>query len=596
MSIFAGVLVRNPSKNIPGVLIQELRAALSRHPEDAGKVQEFTDGRVFMAKLDLGALGTAGEYFAPGLAALVAGDPLFQPEPGQQPQPRAESLEILVHDVLANDHQRLRTFRGTFCAVTYDQSSEQLHLITDKLGIRPIYCWVLPDFAVFATALRILEAVTVFDKTMDLQGVSEALSYGITLADRTPYQGILSLLAGEVIRFDGVGAMQRTQYWRWDDLPLAEPSEVPAGQRIYQQFQEAVELRLKNEKVAAAHLSGGLDSRAIVAALRAADAEVFTVNYSQPNSQDHILGELASERLSTHHTFIPSKSLIDGDCHRNDHMRDWLDSPQYLSHQPRRPRVVWSGDGGSVGMGHVHLNADIVEAAREGNLESAADIFMAYNNCGISSKLINKEIALNMSRLARAGILAELRDLKPVDTGRIFHLFLMLNDQRRHMGHYFENMDIMRVEFELPFFDSEFLSAILREKIDPFLRHAFYLDWLQCFPAGVAETPWQAYPSHVPCPHPLPKGLEYQWDEATKKRKRTVSSVLLAQARSIAGESRFAREFLNYGRMRVFIALLLMRRNEYEYLLQAPALLHLYWGRSNGAAKLQGMTHQQKVY
>lgn len=520
MSIFAGVLVRSPSNNIPAQLIQELRAAVSRHPDDAGKVQEFTDGKVFMAKLDLGALGTPGHFFAPEVVALVAGDPLLQPAAGYPPLPRDQSLEMLARDVLADDHHRLRACRGTYCAATYDPGSQKLHLITDKLGVRPIYCWVLPDFVVFTTALRILEAVSFFDKSMDLQGVAEALNYGVALSDRTFYQNILCLLAGEVVRFDGVGSMQRTQYWRWDDLPLTEPSEVPAAQHIYRQFQDAVELRLGGEKVAAAHLSGGLDSRAIVAALRTAGAEVFTVNYSPPNSQDQILGQLAADRLGTHHTFIPVKPLMDGDRHSNGTVRDWLDSPAYLAHQPLRPKVIWSGDGGSVGVGHVYLNADIVAATRQGDLERAVDLFMSSTGWGFSPKLLKDGVASSLSNLSRAGILAELAALQPADKGRIFHLFLMLNDQRRHLASHFENLDLARIELELPFFDAEFVAAIVREKIDPFLRHAFYLDWLKCFPEGVMEIPWQAYPGHVPCPHPLPKDLAYQWGDETKIKQR----------------------------------------------------------------------------
>ena len=286
MSIFAGVLVRNHAKTIPIELIQQLRAAVSRHPDDAGKLQEFTDSRVFMAKLDLGALGAVGECLVPGRAAFVAGDPLFQRAPNQRPLPRAETLKVLAQDVLVNDHQRLRTCRGTYCAAMYDQESQQLHLITDRLGVRPIYCWVMEDFVVFATAMRILEVVTFFDRSMDLKGVAETMCYGFALADRTTYQNIFCLLSGEAACFDSAGKIQRTQYWRWDALPLAEDSDVPAAKRIYQAFQQAVNVRLGDEKIAAAHLSGGLDSRAIVAALRAADAEVFTVNYSPLNSQD----------------------------------------------------------------------------------------------------------------------------------------------------------------------------------------------------------------------------------------------------------------------------------------------------------------------
>ena len=308
------------------------------------------------------------------------------------------------------------------------------------------------------------------------------------------------------------------------------------------------------------------------------------------------MGQLAADRLGTHHTFMPIKPLVEGDRHSNGTVRNWLDSPEYLAYRPARPRVIWSGDGGSVGVGHVYLNADIVAATRRGELEHAADLFMSYNGRRFPYKLLKETVAQNLEKHALDGMVSEMKDLKPADMGRVSHLFLMLNDQRRHLFNHFENLDMARIEFELPFFDAEFLTTILSENIDPFLRHAFYLDWLQCFPPGVGETPWQAYPNHVPCPLPIPQGLAYQWDEATKISQRTPAGLAMAQARSLAKERRFAREFLSSGRMRVFMALLFLRRNEYGYLLEAPKKLHSYWKSSDGFARTPSSVHQQKAH
>nr|WP_240964871.1 asparagine synthase-related protein [Acidovorax sp. SRB_24] len=588
MSIFAGVLARQSDGSIPAQLMEELRASVSRHPDDLGRLREFKDDKVFMVKVDIGALNAAGEYGSPEMAAFVAGDPLLQSHAGALPALRSEGLAAVAHDLVLNRHHSLRSCRGTFCAVAYEKSTHKLHLVTDKLGVRPIYCWVLPDFILFATALRILEAVSFFRRSLHLQGAAEIACYGAALADRTPYQGIFCLLAGEVVSADGAGALQRVQYWRWDELPVAQPSEAPVAQRIYRHFQEAVQIRLGDQKAVAAHLSGGLDSRAVVAALQAGGAEVCTVNFSLPDSQDQVLGQLAAERLGTHHTSRPVQALLDGDRHSNATVRDWLNSAAYLAHQPERPRVIWSGDGGGECLGHVHLNADIVAATRADDLDGAVDKFMAYNRWSLSAKLLKPRIAKTLADLSRSGMLSELRSVHPADKGRVFHLFLVLNQQHRHLASHFENLDMTRTELEVPFFDSEFLSAIVREKIDPFLRHSFYLDWLRCFPPGVLEIAWQAYPDHVPCPLPLPPGLGYQWDEATAKAKRKTSGALLAEARQLAGEAGFADEFLRYGYMHMCMALLRLGRNEYDYLLHAPAVLHRYWLRSHGEARRAG--------
>jgi hypothetical protein len=93
------------------------------------------------------------------------------------------------------------------------------------------------------------------------------------------------------------------------------------------------------------------------------------------------------------------------------------------------------------------------------------------------------------------------------------YLFLMHNDQRRHLTDYYENIDLRRVELHLPFFDADFLQAIYSAPIDGFLRHRLYNRWLQTFLPAIHEVPWQAYPGHEPCPLPVPEGLRYQWDD-----------------------------------------------------------------------------------
>lgn len=586
MSIFAGVLVRRSDQDIPIRLMEELRTSVSRHPDDSDHRHEFTDGRVFIVKVDIGALNAPGESCSPDLTAFVAGDPILQIHADALPLPRSESIQTIAGDLVVGQHRSLRSCRGTFCAAVYESPSHRLHLITDKLGIRPIYCWVSPDYIVFATALRILEAVSFCKKSIDLQGIAETACYGYPLSDRTPYQNIISLLAGEVVSIDAQG-LRRQSYWRWDTLPAPVASDTSPSERLYRHFQDAVKVRLGGQKIAAAFLSGGLDSRAIVAALKDAGAKVFTANFGPPGSQDQVLGQLAADRLGSHHSYLQQRPLVDGDPYSKASVRDWLDSAEYLAHAPQRPRVLWSGDGGSVGLGHVYLNPDIVAATRAGDLQEAVDKFMSYNRWGLPVRLLKRHVATALSDMVNQGILSELKSVHPTDSGRIFHLFLMLNDQRRHMFNHFENLDLTRIEFEMPFFDGEFMAEVLRQPIDPFLRHVLYLEWLKCFPAGVLETPWQAYPNHVPCPLQQPEGLTYQWNNtSTAEESKDKSDAALTGARRLICESDFSREFLRYGHMRLFMLLMHCGKGDHAYLLHVPSVIYRYWSRSLPATDL----------
>jgi hypothetical protein len=579
MSIFAGVYALRADRVIPAALIDELRSAVSRYPGDAEAAIELTAPGIFIIKVDIGALREPGEFSDSSLAAFVAGDPILQRDPAAGPIPRAESLRVIANDLSERKQDALRACRGTYCAAVYERSTHRLHLFTDKLGVRPLYCWLSPDYIVFATALRVLEALSFCKKLPSCQGIAEIACFGYPLSDRTPYENIISLHAAEIASVDEAG-FQRHRYWRCDELAPSSCG-LPLPKRLYQVFTDAVRLRLREQKIVAGFLSGGLDSRAVVAALKGAGAKVVTANLSFPSSQDHVFGQLASEKLGVPCSFLNFRPLGEGDPYGKAAVREWLDSPAYLALNPERPRVVWGGDGGSLGLGHIYLNSDIIAASRAGDLQRATDKFMAYNRWGLHPKLLKPSVAKALVEMVSRGMRAELADLNPADAGRKFYLFLMLNDQRRHMFNHFENMDLARIEFEMPFFDSEFIAGVMREPIDSFLRHAFYLEWLKCFPQPVLEIPWQAYPGHVPCPLSAPEGLTHQWDGTSSlKQEGERRKAALLSARALLAERGFATKYLSYTRMRLFILAMQWGKGDRSYLMHLPSVVYDYWRRT----------------
>ena len=101
---------------------------------------------------------------------------------------------------------------------------------------------------------------------------------------------------------------------------------------------------------------------------------------------------------------------------------------------------------------------------------------------------------------------------RPID-GRTPYLFLLFNDQRRHMAKHFEQIDLHRFEFLMPFYDADFLETVVRSPVEPFLLHAIYHRWLAGMSPAAVTVPWQTYPDHVPCPVSSDGALRYQWGD-----------------------------------------------------------------------------------
>ncbi len=530
-----------------------------------------------MTSLELGALGGTGAYAAAGLHGFVAGVPLLQ-RAGGEVLGRDASLAQLAQELASGCHDGLRASRGTYCLAVADAGG-RLHLAVDKCGVRPLYCWVLPDFVIFATAQRILEALQGLPRELDLQGVAEVACFGFPLADRTPYRDIVCLHAGEVLTVDGA-QVQRTRYWRWDAVQPHPDGLQGGAQRLYQTFREAVRVRLGGDHAAAAFLSGGLDSRAIVAALRDEDVAVATSNYAPADSQDQGLGALAAERLGTSHTRLQMRPFAEGDPYSKASVLEWLAAARTTAGPLPRPHVIWSGDGGSVGMGHVYLTQDMYTALRAGQVEQALELFRAVNRCHLSVRLMKPALGRRLQQQLEQGMRAELDALNPYDPARKLFLFLLHNDQRRHLFQHFEMLDITRIEFELPFFDAVLLEQVLALPADPLLRHVFYMDWLACFGGKLLEVPWQAYPGHVPCPLPVPADMSYQWSAANAEELRRSARRSADSLRHMLRAPGFAGTYLSRATTFAFLLAMKLGKGRLSFHLRLPSSLHRYWAHT----------------
>jgi asparagine synthase (glutamine-hydrolysing) len=574
MTLIAGIFSRHgqsPSDSD----CAHLRQLISRNPDDA--VNTFRDRRSFLAKLDIGAFSEPASIVdADGTVTLLAGEPLL----GNGCTDRQHDLNLIHKHAVTNNWSVLRQAEGTFCLVHYQPQAGTLSLVADKLGIRPLYFWMDDQQIVFASALRILEGLSFVPKKMDLPAVTEIVALGAPLADRTPYADISLLRPAEIVRVTGQ-RISRECYWRWDEIETSSDLEPARLATVFDNFQAAIKRRNRDDKATAAFLSGGLDSRCIVAVLCDSGIRTRTVNFARPGTQDYYFGNSFAGKIGSIHKSVPKErgdlvpdysSLMAGVLRR-------FNEDQEAEH----PQLVWSGEGGSVLLGHVHLSETIVELMRAGKIDRAIEAYVRQEQIDVPLKLFRSEVLASVRDVVMQGIRDELSQIHSADAGRNFYLFLLHNDQRRKLASHFENVDLHRLEFQLPFFDGAFLSSVISMPLDWCLRHRFYLKWLSQFPPPVAAVPWQAYPGHEPCPLFMPAELAYQWDdnhqaEEDSSRKQD----LIGQASELLRSSDFPNRILNKRKLRLATWIHSRGWRDYKYAIEAAQTYHLYARKCGG--------------
>lgn len=583
MPVIAGAMSCNGA-DLPRWLRSALRSNISRYGGDVARM--FEGEQWCLATVATSAFGRGLGSFevAGGPALVVAGEPLLQAARDRGDRQREDDAALLYEDLCREQVTSLQSSTGVFCAAFYSPTKRRLSLIADKLGLRPIYYLVTPAFVVFASALRVLEAAGVTRTDLGERGTYETCAFGFPLSTRTCYDQVRTIGPAEILHVSAQTEVHE-RYFRWDLLEDDDAyDETALIDRLVDAFAAAVRRRLRGDKVALAFLSGGLDSRAIVATLRKNDVRAFTVNFAPPETQDRVFASLTARVLGANHHQLEVPLSAASDVYRQTELQRWVDGIPASEPKPERPHCIWSGDGGSVAMGHVYLDEDTVNTFDKGDLEAGIHGFLRYNRLpGAANGAMTREFRQRSSNWHVDGVRDEIEALARKADGRALRLFLMFNDQRRHMAKHFENIDLHRFEFQLPFFDSNFLEVILRAPVKPFLRHALYYKWLAALCPAAVTVPWQAYPNHIACPIAFDDKLRYQWgDYFGKAEDRRLARRQGRDALRELFSAHFPSHLINRAGYAPAIAACLLGFGKYSHVVKVGSTFTKYWRQSRG--------------
>lgn len=212
-----------------------------------------------------------------------------------------EAWESLGESCLAH-------FRGMFAFAIYDLDSGTLHLVRDRLGIKPLYFRRQAAKTLsFASEVRAL-----------LQGRRPILTNNSLVCylatGHTPAQGEIGegveiLSPGSLLRIDRNGDLCRRTWWKCAQKPPhPAPESLDQLQAVVRSHVEsAVVEHLLADVPVAAFLSGGIDSSIIslVAARHLGSSlRTFCIGFPHAGFDERSVARLVAERIGSQHTEI----------------------------------------------------------------------------------------------------------------------------------------------------------------------------------------------------------------------------------------------------------------------------------------------------
>lgn len=297
----AGGFWRNRSSEIEARTAAALKLMSHRGPDDSGlEIYRSPHGSVVFGQrrlsiIDLSSGGHQPAHTADGALSMVYNGELYNYRELRD-ELRAlgrtfateSDTEVLLASWAQWGRSCLPRLEGMFAFVVFDHREQRLTFVRDAFGIKPLFIQADEDEFLFASEQPALSALTSRASRPDLQRAYDYLVHGDYDSNQLTFvEGIHHLPPGSWLEFDlATGSFSDPQSW-WR-APVAQTARLSFSQAVEatrEQFLQNVRLHLRSDVPVGAALSGGVDSSAVVCAMRYIEPtlDIHTFSYIAAN-------------------------------------------------------------------------------------------------------------------------------------------------------------------------------------------------------------------------------------------------------------------------------------------------------------------------
>ena len=163
----------------------------------------------------------------------------------------------------------LEHLNGMFAFAIYDRDSHELFLARDRLGQKPLYYYHDRERLIFASEIKAILADPMVPREIRADAVADFFALSYIPGPKSIFHKIEKLSAGHYLHCRGSIARERS-YWSFDFSHVEDDASLEeCASDLRELLVDSVRLRMRSDVPLGAFLSGGLDSSAVVGAMRA---------------------------------------------------------------------------------------------------------------------------------------------------------------------------------------------------------------------------------------------------------------------------------------------------------------------------------------
>jgi len=307
--------------------------------------------------------------------------------------------DCLVHLYEEMDEKFFENLNGLFSGLLIDQRQKKVFLFNDRYGLERIYWHETADAFYFASEAKALLRILPELRAFDLEGTTQFLTFGSTLAERTLFRGVQLLPGGSLWKFSA-GQCLREKYFSpavWEAQPTLTAAEFEA--KFSETFNKILPPYFATESKIGIALTGGLDTRMIMASRpqnrRNQTCYTFAGQDDATTLDDKIAARVAKACGLEHHLlrlhpdfFADFAAQADRTVYLTDGTFGILGAHEIYFHRLARSLSAWrlTGNFGSEVLRGIstykplRLTAELFDAELAHKIDSTAGQLLAHRN------------------------------------------------------------------------------------------------------------------------------------------------------------------------------------------------------------------------
>ena len=205
----------------------------------------------------------------------------------------------------------LARFVGMFAFALWDRRTRVLHLVRDRLGVKPLLWCRRGGLLLFGSELKALEAHAACPRELDRDALALYFRRNCIPAPFSVYRGVHKLPPASILSFAAGDREPRIEsYWSLAGVAEAGQArpfagdEAEAAAELDRQLMEAVRCRLVADVPLGVFLSGGIDSSTVTALMQQASSapvKSFSIGFGQAGYNEASDAAAVARHLGTQH-------------------------------------------------------------------------------------------------------------------------------------------------------------------------------------------------------------------------------------------------------------------------------------------------------